>query len=124
MKKIFVIPGVLDIDQISKTCHEVNRAIQEFNHEPVGPPWDEAPADIKESARQGVFNVMAGKTPEQLHESWMDFKIADGWTYGLVKDYSKRTHPCIVPYAELDEYQMLKDVTFAAVVNSFNVHVN
>ena len=123
MKKIFTL-GPIDIDQISKTCHEVNRAIQKFNNEPVGPSWIEAPADIKESARQGVLKAMQGETPEQLHESWMTFKIDGGWTYGLTKDDVKKTHPCIVPYEELDEKQKLKDSAFAAVVNSFNVNGN
>lgn len=123
MKKIFTL-GPIDIDQISKTCHEVNRAIQEFNNEPVGPSWVEAPADIKASARIGVFKAMEGATPEQLHESWIGSKVDDGWTYGLEKDYFKKTHPCIVPYEELDDAQKLKDSVFAAVVNSFNVNGN
>ena len=123
MKKIFTL-GPIDIDQISKTCHEVNLAIQKLNNEPTLQSWDEAPDYIKASCRQGVLNAMKGETPEQLHESWMAFRIADGWTYGLTKDPVKKTHPCIVPYEELDDFQQLKDAVFIAVVNSFNVNGN
>jgi len=53
-----------------------------------------------------------------LHESWCDFKRADGWVFGEVKDAGAKTHPCLVPYAELPEEQKIKDHLFSAIVTA------
>ena len=48
----------------------------------------------------------------------MQEKINDGWVYGEVKDAEKKTHPCIVPFEELPEFQQKKDALFCAIVDS------
>ena len=40
---------------------------------------------------------------EQVHENWAAGRIAEGWTYGEVRDDAKKTTPCLVPYDELPE---------------------
>lgn len=40
---------------------------------------------------------------ENVHETWSAGRIADGWTYGETRDDAKKTTPCLVPYAELEE---------------------
>ena len=40
---------------------------------------------------------------ENVHEVWAKGRIADGWTYGAVRDDNARTTPCLVPYNELSE---------------------
>ena len=37
------------------------------------------------------------------HEVWMKGKLRDGWTYGPVTDKAKKTHNCLVAYAQLSE---------------------
>lgn len=32
-------------------------------------------------------------------------KIADGWKYGEAKDPEAKTHPCLVPFDKLPEFQ-------------------
>lgn len=105
--------------QIAKTCHESNRVLQGLNGEEVGPAWDDAPYSIRESAHYGVGKALAGATPEELHISWVNFKIDDGWVYGPVKDDVKKTHHCLVSYDELPEEQRSKDHMFQAIVKSF-----
>lgn len=109
-----------DINHVAKICHEVNRVIQRYTGDPApSPAWEDAPEWQRRSAREGVEQALSGATPEELHQSWVDFKVADGWTYGLIKDEVKRTHPCIVPYEELPESQRLKDQAFHAIVQAF-----
>ena len=83
-------------------------------------PWDEAPEWQKTSAVNGVLfhleNPDAG--PSHSHDSWMKEKIEAGWVYGTEKDEEKKTHPCIVPYAELPPQQQAKDYIFRAVVHA------
>lgn len=73
-----------------------------------------------EIAREGVEKALDGATPEDLHQSWCDFKAADGWVYGEVKDAEAKTHPCLVPYEELPEEQRIKDDLFKAVVGALS----
>lgn len=78
--------------------------------------WDAAPEWQRISALTGVDAVFAGKTPEQLHESWCDEKRATGWVYGVTKDAEAKTHPCLVPYSALPEFQKKKDILFSSAV--------
>lgn len=48
-------------------------------------------------------------SPEQNHENWMKMKTSQGWVYGDVKDFTKKTHPDMVLYSELPMVEQLKD---------------
>lgn len=112
-----------EAQDVARVCHEANRALQIANGEPtesVSPHWDEAPDWQYTSAIEGVKKARAGATPEELHEAWCEFKRADGWTYGDTKDGDAKTHPCLVPYAELPEEQRAKDALFYAVVSALS----
>lgn len=43
------------------------------------------------------------KLAENVHEVWAQGRIAQGWTYGPVRDDAKKENPCIVPYDKLSE---------------------
>lgn len=42
---------------------------------------------------------------KNVHEVWSKQRLAEGWTYGEVKDSIKKTTPCLVPYEELSEQE-------------------
>ena len=46
---------------------------------------------------------------EHVHDLWAEARLADGWTYGLRRDDDKKTHPGLVPYAELTEAEKAYD---------------
>ena len=54
-------------------------------------------------------------TPEQNHENWMKMKISQGWIYGKIKDFNKKTHPDLIPYYELPEIEKRKDISDSIV---------
>lgn len=56
--------------------------------------------------------------PQLSHERWCASKQRDGWTYGPTKDAAAKTHPCLVPYAELPVSDRVKDYLFIAVVDA------
>ncbi len=62
------------------------------------------PADILELTEQIAENV---------HENWSAARIAEGWTYGPVRDDAKKTTPCLVPYEALPEIEKMYDRTTA-----------
>lgn len=107
-----------EVHDIARVCHEANRALQAINGEEVGPEWDDAPKWMRDSAEDGVTNIIAGATPRESHENWMRYRAADGWVYGEVKDESLKTHPCMVPYDDLPYSQRIKDSLFHGVVHA------
>lgn len=111
----------MNIIDIARVTHEVNRAIQAFQGDPgVSPAWDDAPAWQRESAINGVKGALNGNTPEQSHESWLAEKEANGWIYGPIKDEFVKTHPCILPYDHLPDDQRIKDHVFVAIVQALS----
>lgn len=108
---------VLDI---AKVAHEVNRAYCQSLGDNSQVPWAEAPEWQKESTVVGVRLHLEdeGAGPEASHISWSEFKKAEGWKYGAVKDADKKEHPCLAPFTQLPKEQQAKDFIFRAVVHS------
>lgn len=107
-------------EDIARVTHEANRAYCLALGDASQVPWDAAPDWQRSSAVAGVQSVLDGsaKTPEDQHESWANLKRSEGWVYGPEKDPAKRTHPCLVPYADLPPEQQKKDHLFRAVVKA------
>lgn len=105
---------------IARVCHEVNKAYCELQGDTSQVSWEQAPDNIKQSARDGVEAVRIGKVvkPEDSHNNWLEFKKADGWVYGTEKDAEKKTHPCIMPYNNLPIQQRRKDELFVTTAKN------
>lgn len=116
--------------QIAIVCHEANRAYCATLGDNSQPDWSTAPEWQKSSAMNGVqfhLNALAAgqePSPAAGHESWLKQKREEGWTYGLVKDAEKKTHPCFMPYDGLPLNQRLKDYIFSGIVKSFYAAAN
>lgn len=65
-----------------------------YKPNPIDTSGISLPADLLE---------LTEKLAENVHENWSEGRIAQGWTYGRVRDDEKRTTPCLVPYSELPE---------------------
>ena len=57
-------------------------------------------ADVELDAEILELSEMLAKN---THEVWAKNRMAEGWTYGEVRDDSKKRHPCLIPYEELPE---------------------
>lgn len=44
-----------------------------------------------------------------VHDVWSKNRIAEGWTWGPVRNDEKRQTPCLVPYEELPEEEKAYD---------------
>lgn len=110
----------LKIIRIAKVCHQANTAWCEVNDDLSQLDWEDAEQWQRDSAIKGVKfrleNPDAG--PDAQHNAWMADKIGDGWVYGEVKDAEKKTHPCLVPFDYLPEFQQKKDRLFSAIVDA------
>jgi len=109
-----------NISLIAKVCHDANRSWCMANDDYSQPTWGDALDWQVNSAIDGVEHALKypDATPEESHQNWMADKIADGWVYGPAKDPEKKTHPCMVPYNKLPEFQRKKDALFLAVVRA------
>jgi hypothetical protein len=109
-------------EEIAKVAHEINKAYCEALGDTSQVDWDQAPEWQKNSALLGVelHTKFPNAGPDTSHNSWMAQKVSEGWVYGEVKDVEKKTHPCIVPYAQLSPEQKAKDFLFRQVVHSLN----
>jgi len=55
------------------------------------------------------------QSPEELHGSWMQSYFSMGWVYGEEYNRENRTHPDLVPYAQLGQLERDKDAVFVAL---------
>jgi hypothetical protein len=86
---------------------------------PVIPvPW----AEREETFRNQFLDVIERQcgpqrstSPEELHGSWMQAYFAMGWVYGETYDRERKTHPDLVPYAQLGQLERDKDAVFVAL---------
>jgi len=110
------------IEAIAKVCHQANKAFCEANSDFSQKDWEEAPKWQQESALSGVKYRLSvpDAPPSSQHEAWMQDKIKEGWVYGEVKDAEAKTHPCLVPYDQLPEFQRKKDALFQSIVDALS----
>ncbi|MCE1168923.1 MAG: Ryanodine receptor Ryr [Sphingobacteriia bacterium] len=40
---------------------------------------------------------------KRVHETWMNLKLKEGWSFGANLDLNKKEHPNIVPFESLSE---------------------
>ena len=55
-------------------------------------------------------------TPEEAHDSWWRAYEVMGWRYGPARDTEAKTHPDMLPFAELEQREQDKDAVFLALV--------
>lgn len=110
----------MTIEQIASICHSANAAYCRAIGDNSQVPWEDAPEHARQSTIAGVkFRIENPDAwPEAQHEAWRREKIAAGWTFGDVKDAAMKTHPCLVPYADLPSDQRRKDHLFQGIVDS------
>ena len=108
----------IDVFEIAKIAHEVNRAYCQALGDTSQISWDEAPEWQKRSALLGIEFCLKNKDagPDACHKSWMKQKLDEGWIYGIPKNTENKVHPYLIPFEELSKVQQAKDFIFKAVV--------
>mgnify|MGYP001607797123 CR=1 FL=1 len=80
--------------------------------------WEEREQPFKDQFLQ-VIDRQCGeqrsRSPEELHGSWMQAYFTLGWVYGEKYDREQKTHPDLVPYADLGQLERDKDAVFVAL---------
>ncbi len=96
-------------EQIAEIIHSVSSLIPRPDGSSVG-SWADLPEKFKINATNAVIEIMNShsKTAEELHNLWMQPLLDDGWVVG---NYNRdlKQHPCLVPFDQLPESEVLKD---------------
>lgn len=106
--------------KVAKVAYEVNKAYCEAIGDYSQPEWNDAPDWQRDSVINGVeFHLLnPDASPSDSHNNWLKRKLAEGWTYGEVKNLEKKEHPCCVEYEKLPLEQRVKDYLFKQIVLS------
>ncbi len=99
--------------------YEAARLAAEAAGAPIVPvPWSDREREFRDQF-VGVIKRQCGesrsRSAAELHGGWMQTYFDMGWAYGEKYDREKKTHPDLVPYAELDQKERDKDEVFIAL---------
>jgi hypothetical protein len=102
----------------ARAAHEANNVFNRAIGDVLSPAWGDLTEAQRNGAIAGAQHALNGGTPEESHNLWSATRVAEGWTYGPVKDFAAKTSPCLIPYADLPEAQRRKDALFQSVVRA------
>jgi hypothetical protein len=109
-----------DVEALARVVHAALRAYAAELGEAAAPAWADAPEWQRAATRAAVR--FARDNPEAdaaaQHDAWVAERRAAGWRPGPVKDPAARTHPALVPFAELPDPERRKDALVVAVVRA------
>jgi len=61
------------------------------------------PVDTDDIRIPASLNRLVEVIAKNTHDVWAETRIAEGWTYGEVRNDAEKTTPCLVAYEELPE---------------------
>ena len=61
------------------------------------------PMDTSDIQLSEELNMLVEQMAKNVHEVWAQDRIKQGWTWGVERSDSLKTHPCLVAYEELPE---------------------
>lgn len=64
-----------------------------------------SPVDTAKTVVPDELVKLSERIAENAHDVWAAGRLAEGWTWGPVRDDLLKRHPCLVPYGELPEQE-------------------
>ena len=128
-----------NIEKLAKAIHEnyvKEQTTAGQTQLPNAVAWEELPEEFKESNCNAArsfeeklnsvsYAIASGDSPHPAvtsfddatllklskaeHDRWMNEKLANGWTYALVRDNTKKHHPMLIPFDQLPVEEQRKD---------------
>lgn len=72
-----------------------------------------APIDTSDIVLNDDLLSLSDLIAKNVHDVWALGRQKEGWVYGEVKDSTKKTTPCMVPYEELSDSEKEYDINTA-----------
>jgi len=76
--------------------------------------YEPHPIDTSHVSVAGALMELSERLAEHNHDIWALNRLRQGWVRGPRRDDERKTHPCLVPYADLPESE--KDIDRDTVV--------
>lgn len=61
------------------------------------------PIDTSDILLPEELNPLLEAMAKNVHETWAQERIRQGWTYGAQRDDALKHHPCLIAYEDLPE---------------------
>lgn len=107
------------IERRAKFVYDAARLAAQGANAPIIPVcWDEREEPFKAQFRKVVERQCSDqrlRSPEELHGSWMQAYFEMDWQYGSEYSRENKTHPDLIPYADLGQLERDKDAVFVAL---------
>lgn len=71
--------------------------------------YEPKPIDTSNVTLPAELLALTERMAENVHDVWAMGRIAEGWTYGEVKDVERKKTPQLIPYMELPEAEKQYD---------------
>ena len=71
--------------------------------------YEPKPIDTRDVVLPKGVLALTENIAENVHNVWASERIAQGWTYGRVKNVEKKITPLLVPYSELPDSEKAYD---------------
>ena len=71
--------------------------------------YNPQPIDTSKVELSDDISMLVEKLAENTHDNWALQRMSDGWILGEERDDARKLHPCLVPYAELPEFEKIYD---------------
>ena len=109
------------IELVAEAVHESLRAYKKLIEQEQGPTWLYLNEEDKTILIKIVTRLVDGKPvgTKEIHDWWVEYKEELGWQHGPVKNYFKKTHPCLVNYWSLPYKERLKDIIIRQMVTLY-----
>ena len=110
-----------DFESVCATVHEALRGFVQAETGEKLPSWSQVPKWMRRATQDSVQFVLADPDAPagEQHRNWMETKLEGGWRRGETKDARRKTHPLLIPYEDLSEFEKQKDRLVIAIVRSF-----
>lgn len=67
------------------------------------------PIETSDVCLPAELQALTEQIAENVHDVWSVNRIAEGWSFGVVRDDRLKTTPCLVPYDQLPEQEKVYD---------------
>lgn len=102
-----------------RAAHEANQIYCASLGDPLSLAWEDLPKAQIDGMLRGALHALENGDPSHSHQLWYEDRVANGWTFGPVKDPARKISPNLIPYAELPEAQKRKDILFQGIVRAY-----
>lgn len=109
------------IGRTAQVVYEALSALRAFGQEPARFRWANAEQYEKARLLLAITYIVTSRftaEPVQVHELMCKSLYDAGWSFGFEEDPEAMTHPDMVPFAELSEYQHTKLLLMMTLVET------